>query len=173
MSKINVRSPYYVTYTVSGMESLQLQLYIYEGDSTSDKPSTPTHTLIATAIDDSATFEISELIRDYVDSTFNGTYTSSAVWVDYTLTYTVAGVETVVPVVNLKAAYDGYGYFSDGVNPQNRNALLVSSPTIYKMKDEVLTLPYNVGTDLAIQFNIMGTTLLHIKNADFTLISIK
>ena len=61
-------------------------------------------------------------------------------------------------MTKLKSAYDGYGYFSDGSNPQNRNALLVSSPTIYKMKDEVLTLPYNIGTDLSVQFTAMGTT---------------
>ncbi|BAQ92862.1 hypothetical protein [uncultured Mediterranean phage uvMED] len=152
MSKINIRSPYYVTVSDTGLESLQIELWVYTGTRTpfNYPNTTPTYTLTTTAIDDSATFEISELIKDYLDSTFDGTYTSSAVFVDYRLTKTVSGVTSVVPQVFQKEAYDGYGYFSDGANPQNRNALLVSSPTIYKMKDEDLTFPYNIGSDLSI-----------------------
>ena len=94
MSKINIRSPYYVTQSDTGLESLQIELWIYTGTRVaSTYPTTdPTYTLTTTAIDDSATFEISELIKDYLDSSFDGTYTSSAVFVDYRLTKTVSGV---------------------------------------------------------------------------------
>ena len=165
MSKINIRSPYYVTQSDTGLESLQIELWVYTGTRTpSNYPNTaPTYTLTTTAIDDSATFEISELIKDYLDTTFNGSYTSSAVFVDYRLTKTVGGVTSPVPQVFQKEAYDGYGYFSDGVNPQNRNALLVSSPTIYKMKDEFLNLPYNVGSGLSVNFSVV-TSVTTITN---------
>ena len=97
MSKINIRSPYYVTQSDTGLESLQIELWVYTGTRTpSNYPNTtPTYTLTTTAIDDSATFEISELIKDYLDSSFDGTYTSSAVFVDYRLTKTVSGVTSV------------------------------------------------------------------------------
>ena len=153
MEKINIRSPYYVTYSEAGVSSVRIDLWIYTGTRVqSTYPSTdPTYSLSSNAIDGSVSFEISELVRDYVDSNFNGTYTSSAVWVTYKLTK-FTGVSIVVPQVYELQAYDGYGYFSDGANPQNRNALLVSSPTIYKMKDEVLTLPYNIGSNLSVSF---------------------
>ena len=39
MAKINVRSPYYVYYNLSNLESATLKLWIYTGTQTTSRPS--------------------------------------------------------------------------------------------------------------------------------------
>ena len=136
MSKINVRSPYYIYITEADLDSAKLELYVYTG--TQGTRGVIDYTINSTAVGNKITFEISELVRDYIENTFDGSYTSSAVWVDYQITRTVSSVAQTPEAFVQLTGFDGYGYFSDGANPQNRNALLVSSPTIYKMKDEFL-----------------------------------
>ena len=82
MSKINVRSPYYIYDTVANLTSDKIDIYIYTGTQGS-RPSTPTYQLTSNAIDDKVTFEISELIKDYFTNNFDGDYVSDFFWVDY------------------------------------------------------------------------------------------
>ena len=89
MSKINVRSPYFINISNYGLASVEVKLYIYSGTKTIARPATATHTLIADAIiygssPNIASFEIAELVRDYISNTFNDTYSSRNLWVDYT-----------------------------------------------------------------------------------------
>ena len=78
MSNINVRSPYYITTgTVTGLNSTTIEIYIYTGARITDRPSTPTYNLEGFAIKNEVTFEIGELIKDYISQTFTGTYSTS------------------------------------------------------------------------------------------------
>lgn len=116
---INARSPYYVKIEpASGtLSSVEMDLFIYSGTITTDKPSTATYTITKDVIGSNnyVIFEFTELIRDYIITEY-GSYSTDGVWVeaDFTLTKTV-GSETQN---NDYLAFDGYGYFEDGVNPR-------------------------------------------------------
>lgn len=112
-TKINIRSPYYVTLNES---PATLELRVWWGGNTI--PSSPDYILTKDAINGYATFEVSELIRDYLDITFDGTYTSQALWVR---------TEATTPVI----ALDGYTEFKDGVNAQGNLKQLISNTTIW------------------------------------------
>ena len=76
--KANVRSPRYYEMTGSGSKTLNLK--IWDGDIISP-PASNTYTLTKDAVGGQAVFEISELVRDYIEQTFNGNYSCAAVWV--------------------------------------------------------------------------------------------
>ena len=65
------------------LKTVQLQIYIYEGTSGSysgtDLRYTLQNSLIGT--DTNVVFEIAELVRDYLDLTFNNDYLSKTIWV--------------------------------------------------------------------------------------------
>lgn len=112
-TKINIRSPYFVTLNE---DPATLELRVWSGANT--VPTDPTYTLTKSAVGGYATFEVAELIRDYLDITFDGTYTSQALW---------TRVEAQTPIF----AFDGYTDFQDGVNAQGNTKQLISNSTIW------------------------------------------
>jgi len=144
-TKINVRSPFYVkAEPASGtLTSATMQLYIYIGA----KLTTPTsselrYTITKTPIDSNnyVVYEIAELVRDYLDIEFDGEYDSQCVWVRPTLTLTkTSGSETPTPIDYI--AFDGYGYFHEGTNPELSRGLLLSNNTIFRLNDSNVRIP--------------------------------
>lgn len=217
-TKINVRSPYFIKATAETgtLSSAVMSLYIYDGILTTDK-GTAKYTIEKTALSgtDYVVFEISELVRDYLDIEFNGIYESSTSpeidpvrWVesDIVITKTESGTATSTTsnklvdtagqfTANVKVgdivsnttdnttasvtaidsntqlslsadimasgeayvikqssasqsgldtnyiAFDGYGYFEDGVNPQLSRTLLQSNNTIFRIDDFNVRVP--------------------------------
>ena len=136
MSNINVRSPYYITTgTVTGLNSTVIEIYIYTGARITDRPSTPTYNLEGFAIKNEVTFEISELVKDYISQTFSGTYSTNLLWVDYRTTQTINGVAQTISGYTYLKALNGYGYFEEGANPQNDSAVYISNNIILKLDD--------------------------------------
>jgi hypothetical protein len=151
MSKINLRSPYHIYITDTNLTSAKLELYIYTGTQTSSRGSV-IYTLNSTAYNDKITFEISELVRDYLDITFDGNYTSQMIWVDYQITRYISEVaQTPETIVQLNA-FDGYGYFEDGANPQNESDILISNNLIYKLDNTLLHLPIEANENKTVYF---------------------
>jgi len=134
-TKINIRSPYYVTLNES---PATLELRVWSGAST-PVPTDPTYTLTKDAVDGYATFEVAELIRDYLDITFDGTYTSQALW---------ARSEAQTPVL----AFDGYTDFQDGVNAQGNTKQLISNSTIWVPKDVDVRIPVFAQSTYTVTF---------------------
>ncbi len=144
-TKINVRSPFYIkAEPASGtLTSAQMELYIYTGA----KLTTPTsgelrYTITKTPIDSNnyVVYEIAELVRDYLDIEFDGEYDSQCVWVRPTLTLTkTSGSETPTPVDYI--AFDGYGYFHEGTNPELSRGLLLSNNTIFRLNYDNVRIP--------------------------------
>jgi len=155
MSKINVRSPYYITTgTVTNLTSTQLELYIYQGTQTSSRPSTSTYLLNSFAVDNVCTFEIAELVRDYFTNVFDGDYSTDIFWVDYRTTQFIQGVaQTTSGYTQLKAFF-GYGLFEDGANPENSKAVLQSNTKIVKLDDAPAVIA--VDTSLATQVTYLN-----------------
>ena len=81
---INTRSPFYVKISEASMESAELKIYIYEGTiATSPNANNLKYTLSKASLgtDNYVVFEVSELVRDYLDSKYDGEYDSYSVWV--------------------------------------------------------------------------------------------
>jgi len=138
MTKINTRSPYFIYYTDTNLTSAKLDLYIYTGEQTTDRGSI-IYTLDNLAISDAVTFEISELVKDYIEHNFDGTYATEVVWVDYQITPYISEVAQTPEAIVALVAFDGYGYFEDGAQNQskdlNDSKLLQSNRIIYKLSD--------------------------------------
>ena len=146
-TKINVRSPFYIKPSNGSLVSATMQLYIYTGVLGTNKPGSPQYTITKNEIDNNnyVVFEISELVRDYLDIEFNGEYDSQTVWVESDITmYNAAdgGGSTVgSPINNNYIAFDGYGYFHEGTNPQLSRGLLMSNNTIFRLNYDNVRIP--------------------------------
>ena len=141
---INTRSPFYIKSSASGMASGKIEIYIYEGTyqsspSSSDLKYTITKSTLGT--EEYVVFEVSELIRDYIDIKYDGEYDSYCVWVRAALTrYNSSG--TSIGGVSLDyIAADGYGYFEEGVNPEPSRSLLQSNKIMYRPEDGNINIP--------------------------------
>lgn len=157
MSNINVRSPYYITTgTVTGLNSTTIEIYIYTGARITDRPSTPTYNLEGFAIKNEVTFEIGELIKDYISQTFTGTYSTSILWVDYRTTQTINGVAQTISGWNYRKAFNGYGYFEDGANPQNDSPVYISNDIILKLDDSPVVFPVDNSITSSVAYLLNG-----------------
>jgi hypothetical protein len=129
---INTRSPYYFKVHNSSLYKAKLQLYIWTGvvgdkDTNTDLRYTITKEEIGT--NNFVVFELSQLIRDYMETEYND-YATDALWIDATVTiYDVANAIVQVGGQNTTTtqflAIDGYGYFEDGINPRSTTTPMV------------------------------------------------
>ena len=160
MSKINVRSPYYITTgTVTNLTNTQLELFIYSGTqgvgaTNNDRPTTATYVINSFAINNVSTFEVAELVRDYFINTFDGDYATSIFWVDYRTTKFIQGTAEPVSSFTQLKAFFGYGLFEDGSNPTNSQAVLQSNTNIVKLDDAPAVIA--VDTSLATQVTYLN-----------------
>jgi len=120
--------------------SVTLRLYIYSGTEGSYTDTDLKYTLSKNIISGQSNIvlEIAELVRDYLDITFNGTYTSHTKWVSAVVTYfNTEGEEYTYsnPETFNFVAVDGYGYFEDQINPELSRHALISADNIYLPKD--------------------------------------
>lgn len=116
--------------------SVTLRLYIYSGTEGSYSDADLKYTLSKNIISGQSNIvlEIGELVRDYLDITFNGTYTSHTKWVSAVVNYfDTDGDEYTYsnPQTFNFIALDGYGYFEDGINPELERHALISADNIY------------------------------------------
>jgi len=177
MSKINVRSPFYISITATNLTSCQLELFIYTGDqadssasgASNGRPATATYTLNSFAVNNICTFEIAELVRDYFDNEFDGDYATEIQWVDYRTTNTIQITEgSATAFTQLKGFY-GYGFFEDGAQNTtlnsdtsatttqslNNKAVLQSNTKIVKLDDApaVIAVDRSLATQVTYQLN--------------------
>jgi len=148
---INTRSPFYIKVSDSTLATATLQLYIYEGakDTTPDAADLK-YTITKSELENNnqVVFEISELIRDYIDVKYDGEYDSYCVWANAVISAeesdgTAISSPTVFPsnYTNQFVAVDGYGYFEEGVNPEPSRSLFQSNLIIYRPNDGNINVP--------------------------------
>ena len=154
-TKINLRSPYYIKVSKTGLTSVRLSLYIYTGTFTTNANVNDDflrYTINKKPLGSNAyvVFEVSELVRDYLEVEFNGDYNSEAVWLNAIATVTGgSGSETVTPDnTNGFIGLDGYGYFEEGANPTLSTTALQSNNSIIALDDNLFRVPVFVaGTE--------------------------
>ena len=110
MANIALRSPQY-KYLTAGANTAYVECTI-------EINGTIEYTLRKNAsAGDKVTFEIAELCRDYLDITFDGTYTSQYLTLQTIVrAYNASGAAVNAATFNDKG-YDGYGTFMEGINP--------------------------------------------------------
>ena len=159
-NKINVRSPFYVKAEDSLLATATLKLYIYTGA----QLSTPTtnelrYTLNKSTIGSNTyiVFEISELIRDYLDIEFDGEYDSQCVWVTTEmLEFQSNGNIIGSPYSTDYVALDGYGYFEEGTNPELSRGLLMTNNTILRLNYDNVRIPVFAEDTNSVSFFYKG-----------------
>lgn len=126
------------------IQSATLKLWIYSGNFGSKDPENPTYTLQKDKLpsESGITFDIAELVKDYIEIRFTGDYTSiqQSAFVEYELTrvFDDASESTIIGDF---VAYNGYGDFEEGVNPELNPVLLQSNTTIYVPEGELPRVP--------------------------------
>ena len=107
--QINVRSPFYVEMTTSE-PVIQLNLRVWRGTYILDKPTSATYTLEKESVDGKAIFEISELVRDYIEQG-DSIYALNTVWVETELIdFTLAAA-----TAEIYLATEGYTIHTEAV----------------------------------------------------------
>jgi len=161
MSKINIRSPYFINISTANITSAVLDLYIYTGTQVATMDSI-TYSLEGSVYNGYVSFEISQLISDYLDVTYNGVNASQVAWVNYQVTETINNVATTPSPVVQTVAFDGYGYFEDEVNPQLSDKLLQSNDKVVILDNNSFYIPVQQDNldyiDLMYQGSPIGTT---------------
>ena len=154
MSKINARSPYYVSLTATNLTQVDMELYVYTGTQTTDR--TNLFTLTSFAISNVVTFEVSEIVRDYILNTFDGDYATANVWVDYRTTSYIQGSAQTPSAYTQLTGFDSYGFFEDGANPQNDSGLLQSNTKVVKLDDAPATIPVYTEITNRVSYELNG-----------------
>lgn len=106
--KLNTRSPWFIQRVTE--EAAFCNVYVWSGISTS-VPSTPQYELTKIPTSGASTFEIAELVRDYI--TQDSSYSSGAVWVRVDIGDNVAPF--TVTDSHLLLANEGYDLHSNGL----------------------------------------------------------
>lgn len=133
--RIFLRSPYFVSKERSNLDLIIVDLFVYTGTLTTDKPTDPNFRLQSSAhLNDSgnkyAEVDIAELARDYVSVTYDFTATdpTNAVWVEYDLYYADSGALSLTFDSSVQlTGINGYGYFEDGYNPDPTDTVFIST----------------------------------------------
>lgn len=138
---INLRSPYHIGTIQPNAAYGTLDISIWEGNYQASGTITAQYNLRKKVIGTSPNifFEISELIRDYIDITFDGDYTGQAVWVKLVQTVFDASNNIIFDNSFIQIAFDGYWYFEE--QQTAIPSILISNREIFVLDDTPFTIP--------------------------------
>jgi len=149
---IQTRSPHFETLPYSGISYGIIQIYIWTGDKTS-VPSTAIYTLRKSADTSSGlprvTFETAELIRDYLDVTFNGDYSGQGVWVKHTLTVYNSSNAVLGTNSTTDIAFDGYNYFEES---STSYPIMITNRKLFVLDDNAFRIPIYTESNPTVTF---------------------
>ena len=151
---INTRSPKYVSTSIANTSYTTLDIYIWEGSNTAT--TTPKYSLKKYAISGSTlvSYEVSELVRDYIDTIFDGNYNGQSVWYKSTIkVYNSSNVLISTINSSIESALDSYSYFqeNDSFNIANKS-LLMSNREMFVLADNVFRIPIHTLNNPTIIF---------------------
>lgn len=158
MAKINIRSPYFITVSTTDVTSAVLDLYIYTGTRVATMDAI-TYSLESDAYNGKVIFEISQLIGDYLDVNFDGYFDSQVVWVNYQITESISDVVQTPNAVEQSVAFDGYGFFENGSNPQLSDRLLQSNTTMYVYDANYFYVPIQQDNLTKVELKYQGSVI--------------
>ena len=142
------------------------------------------YTLIKNRITDSAVdFEIAELVKDYLNLTYNGSINASLQSLEFSIQISVfnglngTGALNQTPTGFTFLGIDAYGYFEEGANPTTTRGYMQSNNVIYNLKNNAIRLPLDVNNvtrwdayEDGVQFE--GATIANNTNLVFEYVSV-
>jgi hypothetical protein len=137
------KSPYFVNVNETNLVYCSINVWIYTGTQTTDRPAQPNYQLRSTAINETVSFEIGSLVNDAIQYPADSTYRTDGAWMDYEVTrYYSDSTSATSSIVQLYAV-DGYTYFNEGSNYDPRIGLTTSVNEIFAPTGEVVRIPLN------------------------------
>ena len=150
---INLRSPYYTGTAIPGTAYATLDIFIWQGSSV-DVPLIAEYNLRKSIVGTgtSVFFEISELIRDYLDINFDGNYTGQNVWTKtvQTVYNSSDGVLATIPLPGI--AFDCYEYFEEPYFSIENYPVLITNREIFALEDNVFRIPIHTINNPTVTF---------------------
>lgn len=171
-TKINVRSPFFIKTQpdLGSLSKATMSLYVYEGIKVTDKPSSAQYTIEKTPLSGNnfSVFEISELVRDYLDVNFNQERTEDA----YIERVEADGgiIETSPCLTNFSLEYDadyssGTSWVEADIVITKTEAGSATSTTSNKLVDSAASFETNVSVG-DIVFNTTDSTSANVTAVD-------
>ena len=148
MAIINTRSPHFESIDYAGMSYGLLRIFIWTGSELDDVAGVANYTLrksatVPTTGNPRVTFEISELIRDYLDTEFDGNYSGQGVWFRYTIIAYDSSDQILLSRDYTTIAFDSYSYFEDTYS--NEQAPMLSNKKLFVLDDNTFRVPIYTG----------------------------
>jgi len=144
MARINTRSPYWAIASDDEIYYAILKIYVYTGNS-SNVPSNPIYTIKKYVLSGEyrVSFEIAELVRDELDTIFDGDYTGQAVWVKTSLESFDDNDDSIATDEETVIAFDGYNYFEE--QGADENNIMITNRELFVLEDNTFRLPIYTG----------------------------
>ena len=153
MARINTRSPKWFYIEDSDLDSATLKLYVWNDTKTS-VPTNPTYTITKKALPSDQPivwFEVAELVRDELDTIFDGDYTGQAVWVKAVMIgYDSSGSEILTEDPSTVIAFDGYNYFEE--QNADESALMITNRELFVLEDNTFRVPVYTDAEPTVVF---------------------
>jgi hypothetical protein len=147
---LNLRSPIIINTALPNTAYALLDITIWSGSVTSP-PSTAQYNLRKNNTGTYLNFEISELVRDYIDITFDGNYNGQAVWVKWVHTvYNSSNQIILGPTSSFQLAFDGYWYFEEAQTATP--SLLISNRELFVLEDNTFRVPIYASNNPTVVF---------------------
>jgi hypothetical protein len=156
MANVLLRSPYYISKDIGSDLSAKIEITI---------DGTLAYTIVKNKPannNDFVLFEISELVRDYIDIKYNGSITASDLnvnvsYVLYKYTLSNAGGTPTNLGTTTFFGIDGYGYFEEGSNLNITKGYMQSNDIIYTLYGEDLRLPVDRNNTTSVTYLYKGS----------------
>ena len=154
---INLRSPYYIGISNASISYAILELSISEDEVTTDIQYTLRKSVIAGKT--SVYFEVSELIRDFLNMFFQGDYFSLGLIVKSTIkAYNSSGTLLSTSTAT-NFAFDSYSYFEEPTFNLDNISTLITNRTIYNLADNVVRVPVHTKNNPFVYFYKNGVLI--------------
>ena len=155
MANVFVRSPFYVSVKdLGGTASYAILTITIDGSTV--------YTLRKDIVSSWATFEIAELLRDYLDLEYDDTnlhVTHSKPYSTSLQRYTSAGSTVGLPSVASGFIIDAYGLFLEGANPTTTRGYMQSNDVIYRLGDSDIRVPVDRNNTTEVSFVYNGNVV--------------
>ena len=145
---LNLRSPIIINNADSETVYATLAISIWNGEDNATV--TAQYNIRKTASGLFLNFEISELVRDYLDITFDGNYNGQAVWVKWVHKAFDDDNQIIFEQTSTQLAVDGYYYFEEAQTATP--SLLISNRELFVLEDNTFRVPIYASNNPTVVF---------------------
>jgi hypothetical protein len=157
--RIFARSPFIIEVDGTGGTTTTIELYIWNG--TGARPATPTYSIsknVASASLPMTYYNVSPYIQEFISHLETNYITGDGYVPTPTNEWCNVEVQIFVDRDNIEnrlyKAFDGYGYYGEGTNPQLSPVMISQNTTYYFHKDIYTYLPSNITIETGTNFTL-------------------